>query len=247
MIESIFRDFGLTTYETKVYLALIEIGEASTGEILNKANIHSGKIYQILNSLKKKGFVSEVIKNGVRKYFPTEPNEIVDFFQEKRKKIDNQEQIFRDILPELNKKIKSAKSKTHIEILTGLQGMKKAFKKEKERYRKGKTLCINGITSYAKHPKKFVDFFQYNMFPIREEAGVIVKKIVDKDAKNNVHEKKAQIKFLTYNSMITLSTISDLVILSVWTEEPLFFVIESEEVARGFKENFNILWKIAKS
>ena len=148
MIETILQDFGLTTYETKVYLALIELGEATTGEILNKANIHSGKIYQILNSLKKKGFVSEVIKNGVRRYFPTEPNEILDFFQDKRKKVDDLEQTFRKILPELNKRIKSAKEKTHIEIFTGWEGMKKAFSKEKERYRKGRSLRISGIIGY---------------------------------------------------------------------------------------------------
>ena len=246
MIERIFQEFGLTQYETKVYLALVELGESTTGQILNKALIHSGKIYQILESLKKKGFVSEVTKNGIKKYSPTEPMDILEFFQEKKRHVDAQEKIFKEILPQLSEKIRSAKKETHIEIYTGWQGLKKAFSKEKERYGKGKTLSINGIIRYSEHSKKIIDYFQYNLFPHREKAGIKIRKIADQKAKTNIHEKNAQIRFLRYSSIITFNIIADLVIISLWTEEPLFFVIESSEVARGFKENFELLWKIAK-
>lgn len=246
MYETLFWDFGLSRYETKVYLALIEIGEASTGEILKTAKIHTGKIYQILESLKQKGFVSEVIKNGVKKFFPTDPNKISEYFREKRKKISEQEELFKEILPELNKKINSHKTQTHIEIYTGFEGMKKAFDKEKEYYKKRRLLCINGITDYNKHPKKFVDFFEFNMFPARERSGILIHKIIDKKAIGNIHEKNVLIKTLEYSSLITFNTIEKLVIISVWTSDPLFFVVESSEFAKGLRENFDILWKIAK-
>lgn len=246
MIEKIFSEFGLTTYETKVYLALTELGESTTGQILNKAGIHSGKIYQILESLKKKGFVSEVTKNGIKKYFPVEPNEILEFFKEKRKEVDEKEKLFKEILPELISKINERRGKIQIEIFTGLTGMKKAFYKEVKLYKEGRCLRINGITDYNKHSKKFVDYFQYNLFPLREKAQIEIRKIVDKQAKTNVHEKKAKIKLLEYNSIITFNNIENLTIISVWTKEPLFITIESKEMAEGFKENFELLWKIAK-
>lgn len=246
MIESIFREFGLTKYETKVYLALVEIGEATTGKILNKAKIHSGKIYQILDSLKNKGFVSEVTKNGVKRYIPTEPTEVLDFFRDKRKDIDSQETAFKEILPELIKKIRGSKKEPHIEIFYGFDGMKKAFNKEVERYKKTNCLRINGITNYNKSPKKFVDFFIYNLFPLRESSKVKIKKIIDQNAKSNPHEKRAQIRLLNYESIITFNTVADLVIISVWSEEPIFITIESDEVAKGFRENFELLWEIAK-
>lgn len=246
MIENIFQEFGLTQYETKVYLALIELGESTTGQILSKANIHSGKIYQILDSLKNKGFVSEVIKNGVRRYTPTEPNEILEFFEKKRKDIDQQEIIFKDILPELIKKINETKEEIHIEIFTGFQGMKKAFDKEIRLYKKSGFLRINGITNYNRFPKKFVNYFQYYIFQKREESKVKIKKIIDKEAKNNVHEKQAQIRLLRYSSIITFNTLEDLIIISVWTEEPLFLTIESKEISKAFRENFDLLWTISK-
>jgi sugar-specific transcriptional regulator TrmB len=246
MIENIFNEFGLTKYETKVYLALTELGEATSGQILNKAGINSGKIYQILESLKNKGFVSEITKNNVKKYFSVEPSEILGFFKKKRKKIDEQEKVFKEILPELMNKINQRKEKIHIEIFTGIQGMKKAFDKEVKLYKKGKCLRINGITNYNKHPKKFIDYFQYNLFPIREKSQIQIKKISDKQAKSNVHEKGAKIRFLEYNSIITFNNIENLTIISVWTKEPLFITIESQETAEGFLENFELLWKIAK-
>lgn len=247
MIESIFREFGLTKYETKIYLALIELGESTTGQILGKANIHSGKIYQILESLKNKGFVSEVTKNGVKRYVPTEPTEILSFFKEKRKNVDEQERIFKEILPNLSKKITERKGEVHIEIFTGFEGMKKAFSKEIKLYNKSRCLRVNGIINYDKHPKQFVDYFKYNLFSKREKSKVEIKKIVDEDAKKNPHEKQAQIRALKYNSIITFNTIGDLTIISVWTKDPLFLTIESEEMVKGFRENFELLWKIARN
>ena len=242
MIENIFQEFGLTQYETKVYLALIELGESSTGKILSKANINSGKIYQILESLRKKGFVSVIIKDGIKKYTPTEPNEILEFFNKKRGEIDEQENMFKNILPELTKKINNSKEKVHLEVFTGYNGMKKAFDKEINLYKKSSCLRINGVTNYYKFPKKFVNYFQFHIFQKREKSKVEVKKIIDEKAKNNPYEKQAKIKLLKYSSIITFNTIEDLIIISVWSEEPLFLTIESEEMAKAFRENFYLLW-----
>jgi len=246
MLEKIFNDFGLTNYEIKVYLALVELGESTTGKILNKAGINSGKIYQILESLKKKGFVSEVIKNGVKKYSSVEPNEILELFKEKKKEIEEKERVFKEILPELIKKINENKEKVQVEIFTGTKGMKKAFEKEIKLYQKNKTLRINGILDYNKHSKKVVEFFKHNIFPKRERTKIEIRKIADNEAKDNIHEKKAKIRFLDYNSIITFNNIENLTIISVWTKEPLFIAIESEEMSKGFKENFELLWKLAK-
>ena len=65
MLELNLKKLGLTDYESKTYLALLEIGEGTSGDIIKKAEIHTGKIYEILESLKNKGLISEVIKNNI--------------------------------------------------------------------------------------------------------------------------------------------------------------------------------------
>ncbi len=246
MIESIFQEFGLTKYEAKVYLALIELGESTTGQILSKANIHSGKIYLILDFLKNKGFVNEIIKNGIKRYTPTEPNEIIAFFEKKRKNIGEQEKMFKDLLPELTRKIKDSRGDFHLEIFTGYEGMKKAFEKEIKLYGKSRCLRINGITNYVRFPEKFVNYFKFHLFQERERSKVEIKKIIDQNASSNPHETQAEIRFLKYSSIITFNAIANLVIISVWTPEPIFLTIESTEISKAFNENFDLLWKFAK-
>ena len=40
----------------------------------------------------------EIIKDGIKKYTPTEPNEILEFFNQKREDINEQEKTFKNIL-----------------------------------------------------------------------------------------------------------------------------------------------------
>ena len=57
MDTKILEKIGLTNGESKVYLALLEIGLSSTGQIIEKSQITSSKVYIILQKLEKKGLV----------------------------------------------------------------------------------------------------------------------------------------------------------------------------------------------
>jgi len=105
MIEQILSNIGLTNNEIKVYLALLELGESKTGEILNKSGLNSGRIYEILNLLQKKGLVSFIEKNNVKYFSPANPKRVLDYLEEKKKQITNQEEEYEKILPELMSKI----------------------------------------------------------------------------------------------------------------------------------------------
>ena len=65
MNTKILEAAGLTGNEIKVYLALLELGSVTAGEILKKIEIHRGAVYDTLDKLMEKGLVSYVIKaNG---------------------------------------------------------------------------------------------------------------------------------------------------------------------------------------
>ncbi len=244
-MENLLQDIGLTQYESKVYIALLDLGEASSGEILDKAEIHTGKIYQIVESLKNKGFAGEVKKNGVRKFFATDPQRIQQFLDAKIGTIREQQTQFTQLLPNILAKIGTNKTKTHIEIFTGWNGLKHAFEKESSRYTDNSELCISGILPYEYHNKKIVDYFKYNVFTKRNDAKIIIRKIVHNES-NNPIEKNVTVKKVNYNSILTFNVIKDLTIISIWLDEPIFITIESTEVAKGFQENFELLWRIAK-
>jgi len=56
-VVGILRDFGLCGYEARMYFTLLTIGEAKVLDITRKASVPQSKAYEVLESLKDKGFV----------------------------------------------------------------------------------------------------------------------------------------------------------------------------------------------
>jgi sugar-specific transcriptional regulator TrmB len=68
MLLQAFRNLGLTENEVKIYSALLKLGESTSGQIVKESDLRTGRLYNILESLKNKGFISEITKNNI-KYF----------------------------------------------------------------------------------------------------------------------------------------------------------------------------------
>ncbi|NWF86951.1 TrmB family transcriptional regulator [Candidatus Bathyarchaeota archaeon] len=72
--RQVLREIGLNTYEIDVYAALLEGGQMTAMEISKKANVPYSKIYDVLNSLKDKGWIKSV-EIRPTEYYPTPPLE----------------------------------------------------------------------------------------------------------------------------------------------------------------------------
>ena len=68
MNEKILEEIGLSRGESKIYLALIDLGSSTTGPIAKKSKISHSKVYKILDKLSVKGLVSYVLIRKT-KYF----------------------------------------------------------------------------------------------------------------------------------------------------------------------------------
>lgn len=247
MIEEMLRGIGLTENETKVYLALLDLGESKTGEILKKSGLNSGKIYEILDALQKKGLVSFVVKNGIKQFSPADPKRVLDYLEEKKQAVVKEEEDYQKILPNLLKKVALVKPKSKIEIFTGLKGMKTAYAKELN-YPASETLYVLGVASSKSYAKEVWNYFNEIHRPKREKAGYKIKKLLSEEAfKERIyHEKTAEVRYLPQGFIVSMSIIKDLCLLSIFTEEMIFITIESQEVADNFKRQFEILWRMAE-
>ena len=67
------KDFGLTEYEVKAYIALVESGPMPASQLSTTAAIPYSKIYEILGNLERKGWV-ESEQGRPSKYFPKPPS-----------------------------------------------------------------------------------------------------------------------------------------------------------------------------
>ena len=246
LIETL-RKLELSEYESRVYLALIELGETTSGTILTKAHINSGKIYLILESLSQKGLVTEITKNNVRHFRAVDPRSIEKYLDQKQKEFDAKRTLYESILPRLLAAYSSSASSPEIRVYTGFEGMKSAYDQELLRYASNKELLVFGVLDYAKHHQAAVRYFTSTLFPAREQRKVNVKKIVSTSARNNAVEKRAQIRYIEYDSFFTYNIIDDLVIFAIWSSEPICITILSKEVSNGLRKNFDTIWKQAKA
>jgi len=67
------KDFGLTEYEVKAYIALVEAGPVPASQLSTTAGIPYSKIYEILGNLERKGWV-ETEQGRPSKYFAKPPS-----------------------------------------------------------------------------------------------------------------------------------------------------------------------------
>ena len=73
-----YMKLGLNAYEIDAYIALLEGGEMTAMEISEKAQVPYSKIYEVLNSLKEKGWIKSG-ESRPTKYFPVPPLEATRF------------------------------------------------------------------------------------------------------------------------------------------------------------------------
>lgn len=79
------RDFGLNSYEAKLWAALLSRGISTAGELSDIANVPRSRSYDVLESLEKKGFI--IIKIGKPiKYIAVPPEEVLERVKKKIKR-----------------------------------------------------------------------------------------------------------------------------------------------------------------
>lgn len=87
----IARALGLSQYEARVYLTLLEFGDAGASEISRASKVPRGRVYGVLDALQSKGLLS-ITSTTPRRYRPTALSAFVDQrkreLQEKSQELD---------------------------------------------------------------------------------------------------------------------------------------------------------------
>ena len=71
------KDFGLNSYESKLWTALLSRGISTAGELSDIANVPRSRTYDVLESLEKKGFIIMKIGKPI-KYIAVPPAEVIE-------------------------------------------------------------------------------------------------------------------------------------------------------------------------
>jgi sugar-specific transcriptional regulator TrmB len=86
MIE-ILQEAGLSPNESRVYEALLSLGESSVQIISVKAGVHRRNVYDSLAKLIEKGLVSEIFARGEKRFQPVHPRRLLELVQQKEERL----------------------------------------------------------------------------------------------------------------------------------------------------------------
>lgn len=249
MDAKILEKIGFTPGESKIYLALLGLGQSTTGPIVEKSGVSTSKTYKILKRLEAKGLVGHVIKNKVVNWSPANPRRVLEILDEQEKAISDKKNEMKTVLPELLKKMESLKEKQQAEVYMGTKGMETVFNDETSYLveHPKETNYVIGIASVFQ--KRFLDFFK--RLEIKRNGLRLKRKMLfgaNVIGSQPWVEKSrfCEVRYLDYpDSQVSINVYGTTSFICVLSEEPMFFVIKSRKIAENFVSYFNLLWKQA--
>ena len=241
METEILQELGFTETEIKVYIALLELGSSSAGEILKKSKLPNSTVHRDLNSLIEKSLINFIL-NGKRKiYQATDPESFFEFIEEKKRR-------FKEILPKLKEKQKRSVKKEKASIYYGVKGIKEVYNiminaKGKEYNTFGGGYITAEIMSWTwwlnLHKRRVA-----NKLPSRQVFDKTVQKGGKEIAKNPLTRiRYVDEKFAQFQETVI---VGDFVAIAVFSENPYAFLIEDKNVADSYRKHFALLWRNAK-
>ena len=247
METQVLEKIGLTRNESLVYIALLRLGTSKTGEILKKSGLNSGKIYEILESLKTKGLVSESIINNTRHFTASSPSQIKEYLEKKKQGVIEDERTINSILPQLQK-IRNITSKEVKAITyTGFKGIKTAVEEAAESLKPGEEALALGVTEHK--DKKFNKFWT-NWARERMHRKIYAKHIFSERSEYfNIFKKMkyTEVRVLTAVTPVTVDIFgNDKVLILNYQEPTSCILIYDKNTTTTFRTFFDSLWKIAK-
>lgn len=248
-VEKILEEVGLTKNEIKIYLVLLKLGQTTSWNIIKDTGIHTSKVYDGLQRLSDKGLVSHVIISNTRHFNAAEPSRLLDFLDDKKRTLENQEKEIKKIIPTLKAESVGNLQETKAEVFKGWKGMETVYKMLREKLKKNDINYVIGA-SKGENTEQVKTFFNKHLKGLAEKR-VKQKIIYNEEAKGNIEEQAKhpdlfEVKYIQNTTPAEINIWADRVMTVILTKNPTVILITDKKVADSYRSYFEILWKSAK-
>lgn len=236
---------GLSKNEIAVYVALLKIGQSSTGSIIRESKISAGKVYVVLDKLIEKGLVSYVVKNNVKYYSGSDPKKLKEYVGKLKEEIAKKEASIDKLIPNLSGLIGSKRGEYSVEVFEGFEGFVSAWKILLDNMEAGDFMLQIGGSGYR---EKRIDIFYDQLNNMANAKKVGSKMIVSDVSKESIKRLKDWgFKYRTFEGFYLAPLLVGGDISLIFNFEELSVVmIRNKVIAKQFRFLFDSFWKIAK-
>lgn len=246
-IPGVLRSIGLTDSETKVYLALLELGDTTRGELVNRSGIAGSKVYEVLEKLHSKGLISIYNLEGIKHFKAVSPKQIVQYIEDQKSEIAKAEDLAKKVLPDLMARFVSSEEEQEVGLLVGLKGLEIIFNEQIEMLKKGETCYVIGGTRGSGEEPVYAFFHKIHI--LRQKKGIITKMLYNIDQRHLIEAHYSQKEFpltetryIKFVSPVAINIYQDRTVIIVFGKKITSIQIISQDVADSFLEYFRMLW-----
>lgn len=246
---------GVTENELDFYLTLVKIGKSSVQSVAKEMGIFRSSAYVLVDSLAKKGLLSQEFKKNGRELVPEPPKALLRLIKEQEKKVEKVKTEVTDKIPHLLSLYEKAQTDPIIKVYEGAEGLKAIHEDILDT---GQTLyCYPRLDTAMKVlPLDFqMDFIKRRVAKKIKAKGIVLKtagaqQVLSESKKAlNGKDDLREIRELPdpLQEMLTGEKMfyGNKVVYMTYDKKVVGVVIEHEEIAKLEKKHFNILWRIS--
>ena len=228
------QNAGMTGNESLVYTTMLENGPSHAGLISRKSGLHRRVVYDTIERLIKKGLVGYILENNVKLFSASNPNRVIELLKEK-------EQYISEIMPSMMDLYSKTREKEETSFYKGKNGLKTVFE---DQLSSGKDILILGASPLA---YEMMEFYFHWFDKRRALSKIRTRAIIHKP----LGKKKiplCEFRYLPqkYSSLLAVNIYGNKVAIVFWSKEkPFAVVISQKEIAQGYRNYFEFLWKKA--
>lgn len=236
---AILQKLGLSEKDSRIYLGLLTLGQASANAIARISGLKRPTTYVILEDLRKRGLVLKMPGAKKQMFSAKSPENLLD---EKKRDLEDAERA----LPGLMSAYSSNTPHVRTIHFEGLSGMREALWYRIESLKEKEMVAFYGSSEDAS-PELVALFHSWNS--ALADQGTKVRSVVpDKKSLKEFREKDTAYGFIpkvlppsVYTSQTSID-INDTFVRILMFKELQATIIENPKVAKAMREIFQMVW-----
>lgn len=247
-MKEVLEEIGLGDKESRLYLAILELGSATVRELAKKVDLNRTTCYDVLALLVKRGLVSKFKKKGRTYFQAADPRRLLAYLEREKeevaKRLDTQKKKVEEVLPEFRSLLAPSATRPKVQFFEGEKGMREAY--EDSLTSKETILAYANVqTMYEGLPYFFPEYFSR-----RAKARIPIRAIFPDNPRSRAQVKHNQeelreTRFLPRQELSftpEINIYNNKMLIASWKEK-VAIIIESRELADLQKLIFGLIWE----
>ncbi|MEM0465653.1 MAG: helix-turn-helix domain-containing protein [Candidatus Pacearchaeota archaeon] len=237
-IKEFLNSLGFSKNETLIYITLLETGASSVQTISDKTKIHRTNIYDALKKLVNRGLIYEI--DAEKKLFSSKPlKSLKDFLKFREAELD-------EIIKNFELKKIQKKEDIKFKVSKGVFALREAISSWLDLK---ETINVFGIPGKA---PEIIGPMLKKFHNTRIKRKILMRHIYNASAidrvkfLNKLNYTEARVLPKKYDSNVTTIICKDKVTIFLWDDDVTVIEMQDIEIAKTYKNYFEILWRKAK-